>query len=137
MISIPNTDDNECFKWTIVRYLNLADRNPTRITKTDKEFVKNFDFKATNFPVKIKDIHEMKNKNFIDISIFECENKKKHQIYTSKKYCQEKHVDSLLKGKEGTRHYVLIKDFNTSMYDHSLHCRRKHFCRYCLQAFSI
>ena len=22
------------------------------------------------------------------------------------------------------------------MYDHTLHCRRKHFCRYCLQAFS-
>ena len=23
------------------------------------------------------------------------------------------------------------------MYDHSLHCRRKRVCRYCLQAFSI
>ena len=22
------------------------------------------------------------------------------------------------------------------MYDHTLHCIRKHFCRYCLQAFS-
>ena len=22
------------------------------------------------------------------------------------------------------------------MYDHTLHCERKHFCRYCLQAFS-
>ena len=22
------------------------------------------------------------------------------------------------------------------MYDHALHCRRKHFCCYCLQAFS-
>ena len=22
------------------------------------------------------------------------------------------------------------------MYDHTLHCRRKRFCRYCLQAFS-
>ena len=32
--------------------------------------------------------------------------------------------------------YVLIKDFNAFMYDHTLHRGRKHFCRYCLQAFS-
>ena len=48
---------------------------------------------------------------------------------------EEEHVDSLLIGEEGKRHYVLIKDFNTFMYDHTLHHGRKHFCCYCLQAF--
>ena len=38
-------------------------------------------------------------------------------------------------GEEGKRHYVLIKDFNYFMCDHSLHYGRKHFCRYCLHAF--
>ena len=39
--------------------------------------------------------------------------------------------------EEGQRHHVLIKDFNTFIYDHTLHRIRKHFCRYyCLQAFS-
>ena len=33
------------------------------------------------------------------------------------------------------KHYVFIKDFNTFMYDHTLHRGRKRFCRYCLQAF--
>ena len=33
-------------------------------------------------------------------------------------------------------HYVLVKDSNTFMYDHTLHRGRKHFCCYCLQAFS-
>ena len=46
------------------------------------------------------------------------------------------HVDLLLIGEEGKRHYVLLKDFNTFMYDHTLHRRREHFCRYRLQAFS-
>ena len=33
--------------------------------------------------------------------------------------------------------HVLIKDFNTFMYDHNLHHgKKKHFCRYCLQGFS-
>ena len=49
---------------------------------------------------------------------------------------KKEHVNLLLIGEEGKRHYVLIKDFNTSMYDHTLHCGRKCFCRYCLQTFS-
>ena len=62
--------------------------------------------------------------------------KKKHSVYVSNKFCEKKHVDLLLIGEEGERNYVLMKDFNTFMYDHSLHRGRKHFCRYCLQAFS-
>ena len=38
--------------------------------------------------------------------------------------------------EEGKRHLILIKDFNTFMYDHTLHHGRKHFCCYCLQAFN-
>ena len=53
-----------------------------------------------------------------------------------KKCCEEKHADLLLIGEEVKRHYVLIKDFNTFTYDQTLHCGRKNFCRYCLQALS-
>ena len=53
------------------------------------------------------------------------------------KICEEKHADFLLIEEEGKRHYVLIKYFNTFMYDHTLHRGKKYFCRYCLQAFSI
>ena len=42
----------------------------------------------------------------------------------------------MLVQKEGKRHYVLIKDFNTFLYDHTLHLGRKHFCCFCLKAFS-
>ena len=47
-------------------------------------------------------------------------------------FVKKKYADLLLIGEERKRHYVLIKDFDTFMYDHTLH-----FCRYCLQAFSI
>ena len=70
--------------------------------------------------------------NSIAISAFGYENKEKHPIYLSKKCCEENCVDLLLVGKEGKKHNVLIKDFNTFMYDHTLHRGRKHFCRYCL-----
>ena len=38
--------------------------------------------------------------------------------------------------EEEKRHYVYIKDFDTFMYDHTLHRRRKHFYRYCVLGFS-
>ena len=64
--------------------------------------------------------------------------KKNTQVMYQKKGCEEKHVDLLLIGKEGKGHNVLINDFNTFMYDHTLHRGRKHRGRkcYCLQAFS-
>ena len=40
LINIQNTDYNECFKWSIVRYLNPSDHNPRKFTKADKDFTK-------------------------------------------------------------------------------------------------
>ena len=39
-------------------------------------------------------------------------------MYVSKKCCEDEHVDLLLIGEGGKKHYVLIKDFNIFMYDH-------------------
>ena len=72
----------------------------------------------------------------LGILVIKIETTEKHPIYVSKKCCEEQHVDLLFIGEEGKRHYVFIKDFNTFMYDHTLHCGKKHFCCYCLQAFS-
>ena len=38
---------------------------------------------------------------------------------------RKKHVELLLRGEEGKRHYVLIKDFTMFIYDHSLHREKK------------
>ena len=62
---------------------------------------------------------------------------KKNIHFLYQKSVVKKHVDLSLTGKEGKRHYVLFKDFNIFMYDHTLHRGRKHFCCYCLQAFSL
>ena len=72
----------------------------------------------------------MIKKDYIGISVFIYEKKVTHRIYVSKKFCEDKHVDLLLID-EGKKSYVLIKDFNTLMYDHTLHRGRNHFCCYC------
>ena len=69
---------NVLFKWCLVRYLNLADRNPAKITRANKDFAKKLDFKN-------RDTHKIEKKNCIGISVFGYENMEKHPIYLSKK----------------------------------------------------
>ena len=88
---------------------------------------KKLNFKDIKFPVEVREYIILKKKNSIGVSIFGYENKEKHPIYVSKKYCEFKHVDVLLIGEEEKRHYVLIKEFNTFMYDHTLHRRKTIF----------
>ena len=136
MINGQNNDDNECFKWCLVRCLNPAYRNPARIAKADKDFAKALDSKDIKFAVKTRDVHKFEKKNnSIGISVFGYENKVKYPIYVLKKCCEDKHVDLLLIDEGEKKHYVLIKDFNKIMYDHTLHRAKKRFCRYCLQVF--
>ena len=53
LINIQNIDDNEWFKWCLVIYLNPADCIPASITKVDKDFAKNLNFKDIKFPVEV------------------------------------------------------------------------------------
>ena len=54
-IVIQGIDDNECFKWCLVWYLNPAYSYSGRITKAGKNFAKNLNFKDIKFPVKVRD----------------------------------------------------------------------------------
>ena len=59
LINIENIDDNECFRWSLVRYLNPGYHNQATITKADKKFMKKFDFKCIKFPVKIETFEKL------------------------------------------------------------------------------
>ena len=61
---------------------------------------------------------------------------KKSIQYMYQKNVLKKNINLLLIGEKGKGHYVLIKDFDIFMYDHTLHHGKK-LCRYCSQAFSI
>ena len=62
LINIQNIDDNECFKWCLVRYLNSADHHPPRITAAGKDFAKKLDFKDTNFQLKLETFIKLKKR---------------------------------------------------------------------------
>ena len=62
MINIENIDDDECFKRSLVRYLNPADHHTARITKVEKNFSRKLDFKDINFQSKLDTFTKLKKR---------------------------------------------------------------------------
>ena len=134
LINLKN-NDNECFRWCHIRYLNPQDKYPQRIKKIDKEYINQLYYSGIEFPVTVKQYNKIEKQNEININVFGYENKQPYPIYISKeKY--EKHLELLLITEDDNKHYVLIKDFNRFMFNQTKHEHRKHFCMYCLQCFS-
>ena len=86
----------------------------------------NLILKTKEFSSKLEIFTKLKKKEMYRISVFGYENKDKYPIYASINIFQ-RHVDLSLIGEEYERHYILIKDFNTFMYNHTLSRGRKHF----------
>ena len=118
----------------MVRYLSPPDHNLRRIAKSYKDFGKRLDLKAIKFQSKLETYIKSKKIILSSLVVFGYENKEKHPIYVSKKCCEQKHVNLLLiEGKKLCFHqrfqYIHVWSF-------PLHCGRKHFCHYCLHAFT-
>ena len=134
LINMKN-DDNECFRWCHIRYLNPQDVHPERIKKIDKEYINQLDYSGIEFPVTVKQNNTIEKQNEININVFGYENKQPYPIYVSKeKYNRQ--MNLLLITENENKHYVLIEDFNRFMFNQTKHKESKHFCMHCLQCFS-
>ena len=65
MIFIQNEDD-QCFRWCFVRYLNHVDKNSAIIKNIDEEL----NFKDMKFSVKKDKYQKIQNQNKINIKVF-------------------------------------------------------------------
>ena len=134
LINIKNKN-NECFRWCHIRHLNLQKKNPQRITKVDRQFIGRLNYEGIGFPVSQKQYNKIEKQNSIRINIFGYEKGQPYLIHISKEKFEHQ-MNLLLITKDKKRHYILIRDCNTFMYNQSKHKNKKHFCMYCLQCFS-
>ena len=77
LIDIQNIDDNECFKWSMVRHLYPINYHPVRVTKADKDFAEKRDFKDIKFPVKLEIFTKLKKIILLALVFLVIEIKKK------------------------------------------------------------
>ena len=134
LIDVKN-DENKCFLWCHVRHLNLNGVNLGRITKKDKEIVKDLNYSGADFPVSKKDYGKIEVMNKINATVFCYENKMFYPVYLSNQ-CFNDCLDLLLIRNNFTSHYVYIKDFNRLMFNKTRHKGKKYFRKSCLQCFS-
>ena len=134
LINMKN-EDNECFRWCHIRYLNPQDVHSERIKKSDKKFINKLDYSGIEFPVTTKQYNKIEKQNDININVFGYENKQTYPIYVSKeKY--DRQMNLLLITEDKNKHYVLIENFNRFMFNQTKYEGKKHFCMHCLQCFS-
>ena len=134
LINIKNKDD-ECFRWCHIRHLNPQIEHPERIKKGDKQMINELNYDGIAFPVTQKQYNKIEMQNGIRINVFGYENGQPFPIHISKEAFKDQ-MNLLLITKDEKKHYVLIKDFNSFMYNQTKHKNKKRFCMYCLQCFS-
>ena len=134
LINIKNKYE-ECFRWCHIRHLNPQEKDPPRVKKSDKKTTNELNYEGIEFPISQKHYNKVKKQNSIRINVFGYENGQPFPIHISKKTFEDQ-MSLLLITKDEKKHYVLIKDFNSFIYNQSKHKERKHFCMYCLQCFS-
>ena len=77
--------DNKCFLWCHVRHLNAVSDNVSRIKKVDRKIADTLNYDGIDFPVRVKDIGTIEDKNDICVNVFSYENKIVCPVYRSKK----------------------------------------------------
>ena len=136
--------DNECFKWCVLRALNPKDKNAERIDKDLKSKENTVNMEGIAYPVDFKGVNRFEKQN-PDISISILGYSKDERIYPlkiseytkSKKEDERKHNIVLLLIKNGDNsHYCLIKNLSALLTSQINNRKGKlYFCLNCLNGY--
>ena len=133
VINMKNNDD-QCFKWSVVRALNPVEKNSERITNELKEQSERLDWSGLKFPVDLKQIIIFEKFNpQISINVFGFEG----DVYPLRLSKSERTQVNLLLISDGEKqHYCLIKSLSRLLSSQmSKHGHTNVFCLNCLNHF--
>ena len=144
VINMKNNDD-QCFKWSVVRALHPVDIHPERITKELKDQSERLDWSGLKFPVKLDNIVIFEKFNpSISINVFGFEgvvyplrlSKSKSERSERERSERTQIVNLLLISDGEKQHYCLIKSLSRLLSSQvSGHKESNVFCLNCLNHF--
>ena len=130
--------DNECFKWCILRALNPKDNHPERVDNDLKSKQDTLNMKGIRYPVSFRDIDRFESQN-PNISISVMGYNKDEQVYPLKvsKYTGCEHDIILLLIKDGENsHYCLVKNMSALIASQiNNHKGTRNICLNCFNSF--
>ena len=134
IINMKNQDE-ECFKWCILRALNPKDKNADRIDSDLKSKQDTFNMEGIRYPTNFRDIDRFEHLN-LNISISVLGYNKEERVYPLKisKCTRRKHDIVLLLIKDGEKtHYCLVKNISALLSSQiNNHDHKRYFCLNCL-----
>ena len=138
IINMKNQDE-ECFKWCVLRALYPKDKNTERIDKDLKSKQDTLNMKGIRYPVNFRDIDRFESQN-PEISITILGYNKDEQVYPLKisKYtgCKNNIVLLLLKDGENS-HYCLVKNLSALLQSQiNNHKGIRNICLNCFNGFN-
>ena len=143
VINMKNNDD-QCFKWSVVRALNPVEKNSERITNELKEQSERLDWSGLKYPVKLDQIVIFEKFNpQISINVFGFEDKVVYPLRLSKRKSEQRErseseqtINLLLISDGEKQHYCLIKSLSRLLSSQvSGHKESNVFCLNCLNHF--
>ena len=128
-------NDNKCFLWSVLRALNLCEKNPERIDKKLKEKENTLNMGGIEYPVSLKDINKFENQNpTICITVFGYNGKSVYPLRNSNNTDREHKMVLMLIENDGVN--CLVKNVSRLLSSQvSNHKEKHHFCVRCLNAF--
>ena len=134
LINIKN-NDNYCFIWSYIRYLNPQLKDPNRIKLTDKKLFDEIKQKLLNFefPLQINKTNIIKIENISKINICILTADDNNNVYTM--FISENDHKNDLNLFYYMNHICLIKDINKYLFRNNKNKNKNHFCIRCLNSF--
>ena len=134
LINIKN-NDNYCFIWSYMRYLNPQLKDPNRIKLTDKKLFDEIYQKLINFkfPLEINKYNIKKIEDILKINICILTANDNNNVYTM--FTSENDHKNDLNLFYYMNHICLIKDINKYLFRNNKNKNKKHFCIRCLNSF--
>ena len=130
--------DNKCFMWSVLRALNLKDRDNERIDNDLKSKVETLNMEGIQYPVSFRGIDRFESQN-PEISISVLGYNKDDKVYPLKvsKYTGCEHDIVLLLIKDGEKsHYCLVKNISALLSSQiNNHKGTRYFCLNCFNSF--
>ena len=137
IINMKNQDD-KCFMWSVLRALNLKNRDNERIDNDLKNKVDTLNMEGIQYPVSFRGIDRFEHFN-PEISISVLGYNKEEKVYPLKvsKYTGCKHDIVLLLIKNGENsHYCLVKNISALLSSQiNNHKGTRYFCLNCFNSF--
>ena len=138
IINMKNQDE-ECFKWCVLRALCPKDKNAERIDKDLKSKQDTLNMKGIRYPVNFRDIDRFESQN-PEISITILGYNKDERVYPLKisRYTGCEHDITLLLIKDGEKsHYCLVKNLSALLQSQiNNHKGIRNICLNCFNGFN-